>query len=75
MRVSIEKGFQPLVREVMEQIRTEDPKLAVHHIIGCWSANQGCPGLHNAAAPAAATQPPPPAAIEEEFAAIADWSN
>lgn len=45
MRITIEKGFQDLVLEVMEQIRASDPKLAVNHIIGSWAAGQQCPNL------------------------------
>lgn len=67
MRVSIERGFQPLVKQVMSQIQTDDPKLAINHIIGSWAAGQQGPGV-SAAPPAA---PPPPA---DEFAALADWS-
>ncbi|NET36884.1 MAG: hypothetical protein F6K19_33465 [Cyanothece sp. SIO1E1] len=67
MRVTIEKGFQPLIREVMAIIRTDDPKLAVNHIIGSWAAGQTCPGLQKNEL--GQLQVPP----EDEFDAIADW--
>ena len=40
MRVSIDKGFDPLITEVMEQIKTNEPRLAVQHIIGLWASSQ-----------------------------------
>ncbi|NET40084.1 MAG: hypothetical protein F6K19_50460 [Cyanothece sp. SIO1E1] len=67
MRVTIEKGFQPLIREVMGLLRTDDPKLAVNHIIGSWAAGQTCPALHKPELGLIQTQ------SEDEFAAIADW--
>jgi len=41
MRVSIEKGYHSPIQELMEKLQTDDPKLAVHHIIGCWIAANG----------------------------------
>ena len=69
MRITIEKGYQPLVQEVMARIRTEDPKIAVYHIIGCWAAS-GCQGM--------TTDQPTSSTVTEsgldEFDSIADWS-
>ncbi|MEM9008140.1 MAG: hypothetical protein AAGE59_32110 [Cyanobacteria bacterium P01_F01_bin.86] len=69
MRVSIEKGFQPLVLEVMQQIRVDDPKLAINHIIGSWAAGNQCPNL-----PAAAHHATTATDTDDEFSQIADWS-
>ncbi|MGD1950730.1 MAG: hypothetical protein ACFB14_13950 [Leptolyngbyaceae cyanobacterium] len=69
MRVSIEKGFQPLVMEVMEQIRVDDPKLAINHIIGSWAAGQQCPNL-----PASGHYTVTTTDTTDEFSQIADWS-
>ena len=69
MRITIEKGYQPLVQEVMARIRTEDPKIAVYHIIGCWAAS-GCQGI-TAAEPTASTVTE---SALDEFDSIADWS-
>ena len=44
MRVSIERGYHAPIQELMGRLQTSDPKLAVHHIIGCWFASNGCPG-------------------------------
>lgn len=68
MRVSIEKGFQPLIKQVMQQIQTTDPKLAINHIIGSWAAGQQRLPLMGSA-PAAVTPQQ-----EDDFAEIADWS-
>ena len=68
MRVSIEKGFQPLVLEVMQQIRVTDPKLAINHIIGSWAANQQCPNLT-----ASGSQVTVATTLEDELSQIADW--
>ena len=43
MRVSIEKGYHSPIQELMERLQTDDPKLAVHHIIGCWIAANSKP--------------------------------
>jgi len=44
MRVSIERGYHAPIQELMGRLQTSDPKLAVHHIIGCWLASNGCSG-------------------------------
>ena len=68
MRISIEKGFQPLVLKVMQQIHVDDPKLAVNHIIGSWAAGQQCPNL-----PASGNNTATATDTEDEFSQIADW--
>ena len=40
MRVSIDKGFDPLIKKVMAKIQTTEPRLAVQHIIGLWAESQ-----------------------------------
>ncbi|MFG6105379.1 hypothetical protein U2F10_24205 [Leptothoe sp. EHU-05/26/07-4] len=40
MRVSIDKGFDPLIKKVMANIQTTEPRLAVQHIIGLWAESQ-----------------------------------
>lgn len=40
MRVSIDKGFDPLIKKVMVNIQTTEPRLAVQHIIGLWAESQ-----------------------------------
>ncbi|HEY9879614.1 MAG TPA: hypothetical protein V6D29_14245 [Leptolyngbyaceae cyanobacterium] len=72
MRVSIERGYQHHVQAVMEKLKTDDPKLAIHHIIGCWVTNQGCGGLHTN--PQTSTPTAQTAINEDNFSAIADWS-
>ncbi|MFE4108556.1 hypothetical protein [Almyronema epifaneia] len=67
MRVNIEKGYHSLIYELMEKLKTDDPKLAVHHIIGCWAMNQGCPGTQTASK----VEPPESA---DEFSNLVDWS-
>lgn len=69
MRVSIEKGFQPLVLEVMEQIRVDDPKLAINHILGSWAAGQQCPNL-----PASGHHATTTTDMGDEFSQLTDWS-
>ncbi|NEQ29838.1 MAG: hypothetical protein F6K04_02355 [Leptolyngbya sp. SIO4C5] len=63
----------------MQQLRTEDPKLAVHHIIGCWSANQGCSGIRSGSPVPALQQPPiqaePATEVDDEFTEVCDWSK
>ena len=68
MRVSIERGFQPLVKEVMQQIRVDDPKLAINHIIGSWAAGNQCPNL-----PASGHHTAAVTDTDDEFSQIADW--
>ena len=70
MRITIEKGYQPLVQEVMARIRTEDPKIAVYHIIGCWAAS-GCQGMTAEQATSSSTVTE---SGLDEFDSIADWS-
>lgn len=69
MRITIEKGYQPLVQEVMARIRTEDPKIAVYHIIGCWAAS-GCQGI----TPSQQTAQTVAGTDSQDFDSIADWS-
>ncbi|MBE9065144.1 hypothetical protein IQ260_00560 [Leptolyngbya cf. ectocarpi LEGE 11479] len=68
MRITIEKGFQPLIRKVMEEIQVEDPKLALNHILGIYAASQSG---HPLAPLPQATQPTD---IDDEFAQLTDWS-
>lgn len=44
MRVSIPKGYHAPIERLMAQLQTDDPALAVIHIVGCWLASGGCPG-------------------------------
>ena len=67
MRITIDKGFRPLIQEVMQQIGTTDPKLAVNHIIGSWAASRQ------------AAQPPEDSVAstdieDDEFSELTDWS-
>lgn len=73
MRVSIERGYQPAIKELMRQLRTDDPKLAVHHVIGCWFASNGCPG-HAVASIPTATEPLPSQLPTDEFSDITEWA-
>ena len=41
MRVCIRNERQPAVREIMHQLRTNDPKIAVDWIIADWISKQG----------------------------------
>jgi hypothetical protein len=54
----------------MQQLQTDDPALAVNHVIGCWLASNGCPGhaiaLYRQASPSVS-----PAA--DEFADIIEF--
>jgi hypothetical protein len=72
MRITIEKGYQPRIKELMATLQTDDPKLAVHHIIGCWLAANGCSG-HSVAAGVGAIATVQPAS-NDEFDIIPDWS-
>ena len=67
MRIQIDKGFQPLIREVMELIHTEDPRLALNHIISTWAASQ----YSNSSSPPASQPVPAP---DDEFSQLTDWS-
>ncbi len=73
MRVSIEKGYHSPIQKLMGQLQTDDPKLAVHHIIGCWIAANGCPGHAIALTPNITVQQPAPS-TDSEFADLTDWS-
>lgn len=53
MRVSIPKGFHSPIQRLMQQLQTDDPALAVTHIVGCWLASNGCPGSSITQQPAA----------------------
>lgn len=68
MRVSIERGYHAPIEKLMSQLQTDDPKLAVHHIIGCWIAAGGCPGHAVAAVPSVVAQP-----NSDEFADIIEY--
>lgn len=41
MHISIDQGFHAPIERLMQQLQTDDPKLAVQHIIGCWLIAQG----------------------------------
>ena len=69
MRVSIPKGFHPPVQKLMQQLQTDDPTLAVNHIIGCWLASNGCPGRAIDSTPQAVAVPP----SADEFADIIEF--
>ncbi|ESA37851.1 hypothetical protein N836_35110 [Leptolyngbya sp. Heron Island J] len=70
MRITIEKGFQPLIRQVMEQIGVDDHRLALNHILGTYAASQ------NQHQPIVAIPSPPPAQTtdDDEYSQLADWS-
>ena len=73
MRVSIEKGYHSPIQKLMEQLQTDDHKLAVHHIIGCWIAASGCSGHAISSGPSITVQQPVPS-TDSEFADLTDWS-
>lgn len=67
MRITIEKGFQPLIEKVMTEIGVDEPRLALNQILGTYAASRQ------------ATHPPvipvtPAAPDEDEFSQLADWS-
>lgn len=68
MRVSIPKGYRVPIEKLMSQLQTDDPALAVNHIVGCWIAAGGCPGHGVAAAPNVANQ-----STADEFADIIEY--
>lgn len=73
MRVSIERGYHTPIKQLMGQLKTDDPKLAVHHIIGCWLASGGCPGAvlsPSASQPVANQQQ---LSADDEFAQIMEF--
>ena len=72
MRISIPKGFHAPVQKLMQQLQTDDPALAVNHIIGCWLAANSCPSRAIAAATSAA-HPPSLSATADEFADIIEF--
>jgi hypothetical protein len=72
MRVSIERGFHAPIQQLMGQLQTDDPKLAIHHIIGCWLASNGCPGHAVASVPSSSAMLPTSTA-DDEFADIIEF--
>lgn len=69
MRITIEKGFQPLIRDVMQKIGVDDPRLALNHILGTYAASKNN-----------SSQSPPSLSVtqstdaEDEFSELTDWS-
>ncbi len=63
MRVTIDKGYRRAVEQVMSDLQTEDPKLAIQHIIGCWLAG-GCAGKE---------QPRKDARLPDDFSDAIEW--
>jgi len=51
MRVSISKGYQDYIKALMEKLQTDDPKLAIEHIIGSWIEVNSKPAQAIAPAP------------------------
>jgi hypothetical protein len=72
MRISIQKGYHAPVQRLMRQLQTDDPALAVHHIIGCWLAAGSCP-VSPTAAPASAT-PQQAITLDDDFANVLEVS-
>ncbi|EKV02355.1 hypothetical protein Lepto7375DRAFT_4582 [Leptolyngbya sp. PCC 7375] len=69
MRITIDKGFQPLIREVMAKIHTDDPRLALNHIISTWAMGQQTnPTLPSPPQQAQVTE------LDDEFSQLTDWS-
>lgn len=71
MRVSIPKGFHAPVQKLMQQLQTNDPALAVNHIIGCWLAAGGCPGTTS---PTASSSGQSSIALGDDFDSILEVS-
>lgn len=69
MRVSIPKGYRAPIEKLMQQLQTDDPALAVNHIVGCWLASNGCPG----AAISSNSSSSQPIAPADEYADITEW--
>jgi len=69
MRISVPKGYRPAIEKLMSQLQTDDPALAVNHVIGCWLASNGCPGQ----AIAASTSPEHHHSSSDEFADIIEF--
>lgn len=72
MRVSIERGYHTAIQQLMGQLQTDDPKLAVHHIIGCWLTSHGCSG-HAVAAVPSSPAPTSTNTPDDEFADIIEF--
>ena len=68
MRVTIPAGYRAAVHKLMQQLQTDDPALAVNHILGCWFAANGCSGQ-------AIEQPAPIEQLDsdDDFAQITEW--
>lgn len=64
MRVSIPKGYRAPIEKLMSQLQTDDPALAVTHVIGCWLASNGCPG---AAIPSNSSSSHPAIVLDDDF--------
>jgi hypothetical protein len=62
MRVTIDKGYRRAVEQLMSELQTEDPKLAIQHIIGCWLSG-GCSGQST----------PKDSALTDEFSDAVEW--
>ncbi|MEM9805757.1 MAG: hypothetical protein AAF959_10800 [Cyanobacteria bacterium P01_D01_bin.56] len=67
MRITIEKGFQPLIRDVMQKIGVDDPRLALNHILGTYAASRQTSQLP-------VIPVTPAVSDEDEFSQLADWS-
>jgi hypothetical protein len=72
MRVSIPKGFHQPIQKLMQQLQTDDPALAVNHVIGCWLASNGCPG-HAIATSTSSVHQPSVSPAADEFADIIEF--
>ena len=70
MRITIEKGFQPLIKQVMQDIGVDDPRLALNHILGLYAASQK--GHSPPASPHSPESPETP--DEDDFTVLTDWS-
>lgn len=70
MRVTIDKGFRPLIKEVMADIGVTDPRLALNHILGTYAASQN--GNHPLPLLQATTTTD--TNIDDEFSQVTDWS-
>ena len=68
MRVSIERGYQPAIEKLMSQLETDDPKLAVHHIIGCWISSRG-----DTVQPSNAPEQSPSSVSVDDFEGLIKW--
>lgn len=68
MRITIDKGYRPLIQKTMQDLGVDDPRLALNHILGTYAASQN--GGHPMALPQTATA----AATDDEFSQLTDWS-